>query len=254
MPATPSDLLIGNSNAMQRVLQQVQQVALTLAPVLIHGEKGAGKSVVARLIHQKSARCLRPFIQIHCTEKTEQLLERELFGLEGEVAPGNWSVETGCLAKARGGTIFFDEIAALAPATQVKILRLLEEHIYEPLGSMTPVSADVRMLAATRRPLELLAHSPTFRQDLYYRLAVFPIHIPPLREHKPDIPALAEHFIFQYAKKQGKLVKGILAPGKSQLMRHRWPGNVAELEACIEAAIHASLDGWVRFDPRVMSL
>ena len=250
MNATGINMLIGASNAMRRVLQQIEQVAPTPAPVLIHGEKGVGKTLVAELIHQESPRRNRSFVKVHCMDTPVDQFEHELFGFEGEAYSGNWNVGTGWLAKARGGTIFFDEITALAPATQIKLLRLLEDRVFEPPGSDTPVSADIRLLAATRRSQEQFAHSQTFRQDLYYRLTVFPIQVPPLREHKTDIPALAEYFIDRYARKHGVTVKGILAPGKSHLLRHRWPGNVRELEECIEMSILASTDGWLRIDCR----
>ena len=251
MSTTESHVLIGESNVLRKILQQIHQVAPTHAPVLIHGEAGVGKMLVAERIHQESTRRNRPFIKFRCLETPPELLERELFGFEGDTSTGYWNVGTGCLAKARGGTIYFDEIAALAPATQIKLLRLLEERVFEPPGSNTPVSADIRLLAATRRSPEQLIRSQTFRQNLFYRLAVFPITVPPLREHKSDIPALTEYFIAKYARLHGKTLKGILAPGKAQLMHYRWPGNVREFEECIERASLATTDGWLRIDYRV---
>ena len=250
MNLTGMHVLLGASNAMHKLRQQIQQVASTQAPVLIHGEKGVGKTLVAELIRQESPRRERPFVTFGCIETPSDLLERELFGFEGIDSFGAWNVEAGWVAKNRGGTILFDEIAALAPSTQIKLLRLLEDRAFEPLGSGTPVSADIRILAATRCPLEQLARSPTFRQDLYYRLTVFPVQVPPLRERKPDIPALVGQFIDKYARLHGRTVNGILAPGMAQLMRHRWPDNVRELEECIEKAILASADGWLRIDDR----
>jgi len=242
--------LIGASNALHKVWRQIQQVAATHAPVLICGEKGAGKTLAAELIQEGSTRRDQPFFKIHCSEMDADLLERELFGFEETAVSGNWQTGAGWAAKARNGTIYFDEIAALAPSTQVKLLRLLEDRVFEPLGSITPITSDVRILAATSRPLEQLVKRQSFRQDLFFRLNVFPIHVPPLREHKLDIPALVEHFISRYAQKYGKTIKGIVAPGKSQLMRHRWPGNVRELEECIEKAIAASTDEWIHIDTR----
>ena len=248
MSATGPSLLIGTTSAMRRILQQIQQVAPTPAPVMIHGEAGSGKTRVAEQIHQASARSNRPFIKFRCLDTPPELLERELFGFEGEACLGDWNVGNGWLAKARGGTIYFDEITALSAATQIKLLRLLEDRVFEPPGSMTPVAADIRLLAGLRGTPEQLAQNQTFRHDLYYRINVFPVQLPPLREHKPDIPALVDHFIEKYARLYGRTIKGILAPGKSQLMRHRWPGNVRELEECIEHAILASVDGWMRID------
>ena len=248
MNTTASNLLIGTSHALRAIRQQIQQVAHTAAPVLIHGEAGAGKTRVAEQIHQESARSSKPFIKIRCVATPAEVLERELFGFEQVDASGRWSVGTGWLVKARGGTIYFDEITALAASIQSKLLRLLEDHVFEPLGSIVPVSADVRILAGTRRTPEQLARSRTFQQNLYYRLTVFPMHMPPLCQHKTDIPALVEHFMAVYSRKHGKEIKGILAPGKAQLTLHRWPGNVRELEECLEQAILASADGWLRMD------
>ena len=249
MSVTDLKVLIGDSSMLRKITQQIQQVAPTPAPVLIYGEKGAGKTRVAELIHQQSARRHRPFIKFRCLEMSAERLEHELFGLEGDGVSGNWNVGAGWLATARGGTVFFDEIAALTPATQIKLLRLLEERVFEPSGSDMPVSADIRLLAATRRTPEQLIRSQTFRQNLFYRLNVFPIQVPPLREHRADIPALIEYFMDQAAVRQGKAIKGILAPGKAHLMQHRWPGNVLELEECIEQAVQASVDGWLRIAP-----
>lgn len=248
MNTVETNLLVGSSHAMRTIRQQIQQVAHTLAPVLIYGGPGAGKACVAEQIHQESGRNNRPFVRIRCMETPAEILERDLFGFERADASGNWSVGTGWLVKARGGTLYFDEIAALALSTQDKLLRLLEEHVFEPQGCIVPVSADVRILAGTRRTPEQLAHSRTFQQNLYYRLTVFPIQIPPLCQHKPDIPELAELFVATYARKYGKEIKGILAPGKAQLTLHRWPGNVRELQECIERAVQVSTDGWLRFD------
>jgi len=250
MSTTGMNVLVGASNAMRQIRQQIERVAPTRAPVLIHGEKGVGKTLVAELIHQTSSRRDRPFVTLHCLKTPSDLLARELFGAEGDAFAGDWNIGTGWLAKARGGTLYFDEIAALAPPTQIKLLQLLEDRVFEPPGSNTPVSADIRLLAATRNQPEQLFSSQTLRQDLYYRLTVFPIYVPPLRQRRLDIPALIAHFIDKYAKKYGMAIKGIMAPGKAQLMRYRWPGNVRELEECIEMSLLATTDGWLRIDDR----
>lgn len=239
-------LPIGDARAMRRVRQQIRQVARTDAPVLICGEPGSGKELVAKVIYQMSTRSDKPFVKVRCDEMSAELLERELFGHVRGAFAGARNAGTGSLETARGGTVFFDEIAALTPLTQSKLLRLLQEHEFEPLGSGTSVLADIRVLAATRRPLEELVRGGTFRLDLYYRLAVFPIQVPPLRKHRSDIPALVDYFITQHARLLSKTARGVSWSAMDVLKHHRWPGNVRELEACIEKALRASSDGWVR--------
>jgi len=248
MNTTGASLLVGTSYVTRKILQEARQVAPSPAPVLIRGEPGTGKSLVSELIHHESTRRDKPFIRLRCSEMSACLLERELFGHVRDVFPDAWNARYGSLENTRGGTIYFDEIAALAPATQIKLLQLLEEHTFEPLGSDKPVRADVRVLASTKHPLEKLVHSGAFRTDLFYRLAVFPIQLLPLRKHASDIPALIGHFITKYAQIHGKTIRGILAPGMTLLTQHRWPGNVRELEECIEKAILESTDGWLRID------
>ena len=241
-------MLIGNSRATRRVRRQIRQVAPSNAPVLIRGQQGTGKNLIARLIHDMSNRGDRPFITLRCDEVAVDILERTLFGYARGAFPGARNAGKGWLEKAHGGSIFLDEIAALAPSTQVKLLRLLQERVFEPVGSTTPIPVDIRLLAATQHPLEQRVRSGTFRGDLFYRLTVFPIQVQPLRKHKADIPALVDRFIARNARARGKTVP-VVSPEAMDLLKHyRWPGNVRELEACIAQAIRKSTDGWVHGD------
>lgn len=200
---------------------------------------------MAESIHTMSLRCDKPFIKFCCDEISADFLERKLFGHVRGAISGVRNAGTGCLETARGGTVYFDEVAALAPVTQIKLLRLLQEHEFEPLGIGASCLADVRVLATTRRPLEQLVRSGVFRTDLYYRLAVFPIQVPPLRKRPADIPALVNYFINQYARLLKKTTQGVSWLAMDLLKRHGWPGNVRELQECIEKAMQASTDGWV---------
>jgi Nif-specific regulatory protein len=242
MNSTGKSILIGTSNAVCRVLQQIRQVAPSDAPVLICGEKGSGRNLVAELIHQESNRRDRAFIKLRCCEMSANLLEQELFGHERGAIPGAVNGRKGWLETARGGTVFLDEIASLSPSVQIKLLRVLQEHEIERLGSSRALNVDIRFLAATQHPMEHLVRNQAFREDLWYRLTVFPIQIPPLRERKSDIPALVVHFLAKHAQTYGKTARNVSEPAMDLLVSHSWPGNVRELEECIERAILASDD------------
>ncbi len=235
--------LIGNSSALRSVLQQVQQVAPSSATVLIRGESGVGKELVAEAIHCNSPRASKPFVKINCAALPENIIESELFGHEKGAFTGAVAARKGRFEMAHNGTIFLDEIGDLSPATQIKLLRVLQEREFERLGSNQTVAVDVRVLAATNRSLEGLMRDGKFREDLYYRLNIFPIFIPPLRERKPDILPLADHFIGKYNQADHKQVQRICQTALDLLVNHHWPGNVRELENCMERAVLLATDG-----------
>jgi Nif-specific regulatory protein len=232
----PSNI-IGNSKAMQAVYDLIAQVSKSDATVLIRGESGVGKELVAHAIHYNSLRAPRPFIKVNCAALPETIIESELFGHERGAFTGAIAQRKGRFELAAGGTIFLDEIGDLSPTTQVKLLRVLQEKEFERVGGTSTIRADVRIVTATNRNLEDLVAEEAFRQDLYYRLNVFPIHVPPLRERKTDILLLADHFVVKYSKAGHKEVKRISTPTIDMLMSYHWPGNVRELENCIERAV-----------------
>jgi Nif-specific regulatory protein len=232
----PSNI-IGNSKAMQAVYDLIAQVSKSDATVLIRGESGVGKELVAHAIHYNSLRAPRPFIKVNCAALPETIIESELFGHERGAFTGAIAQRKGRFELAAGGTIFLDEIGDLSPTTQVKLLRVLQEKEFERVGGTSTIRADVRIVTATNRNLEDLVAEEAFRQDLYYRLNVFPIHVPPLRERKTDILLLADHFVGKYSKSGHKEVKRISTPTIDMLMSYHWPGNVRELENCIERAV-----------------
>lgn len=231
------DSIIGNSGAMAQVHQAVRQVAPSQASVMIRGESGTGKELVAHAIHFNSARSDQPFVKVNCAALPENLLESELFGHEKGAFTGAIKAKPGRFERADGGTLFLDEIGDLSPATQVKMLRVLQFKEFERLGATEPIRVDVRLVVATNRDLEDMVHKGKFRDDLYYRINVFPIYIPPLRERKDDIIQLADHFLLKYASQNGKSVTRISTPAINMLMSYHWPGNVRELENCIERAV-----------------
>jgi Nif-specific regulatory protein len=229
--------LVGTSNAMMSVLEQALQVAPTKTTVLIRGESGTGKELIAELIHRNSTRANSPFIKINCAALPEGLIEAELFGHERGAFTGAHARRKGRFEMANSGTIFLDEIGEISPATQTKLLRVLQEREFERVGGTETMRVEVRLIAATNKNLERAIAEGTFREDLYYRLNVFTIFVPPLRERKPDILLLADHFVEKYAREHNKTVKRISTPAIDMLMSYHWPGNVRELENCIERAV-----------------
>jgi len=237
----PSNI-VGNSKGMQIVYDLIAQVSKSDATVLIRGESGTGKELVAHAIHFNSLRASKPFIKVNCGALPESVVESELFGHEKGAFTGAIATRKGRFELAHGGTIFLDEIGDLSPTTQIKFLRVLQEKEFERVGGTQTIKTDVRVITATNRSLEELIEEGRFRQDLYYRLNVFPIHIPPLRERKTDIPLLADHFVEKYSKANHKTIRRVSTPAIDMLMSYHWPGNVRELENCIERAVVLSSD------------
>ena len=228
--------IVAGSAKMQEVLAIVERVAPTNSTVLLGGESGVGKDLIARVIHEKSRRASGPFIKINSTAIPENLLESELFGYEKGAFTGASSSKPGKFELADKGTLFLDEIGDVPPATQVKLLRVLQEREFERLGGTRTVKVDVRLVAATNRDLRAALEEGTFREDLYYRLNVVPIDIPPLREHKEDIPDLTNLFLRKYCGESGRPVTTISPEATNLLLSHHWPGNVRELQNIIERA------------------
>ncbi len=237
--------IIGNSNKMREVLQMISQVSFSSATVLIRGESGTGKELVANAIHYNSERHHKPFIKINCAAIPENLIESELFGHEKGAFTGASHLKKGKFEIADQGTIFLDEIGNMAPGAQVKLLRVLQEKEFERVGGYKPIKADVRIVAATNANLEEMVQQGRFRDDLYFRLNVFPIYIPSLRMRKTDIILLADHFLEKYRKEHGKEIKRITTPAIDMMMEYHWPGNVRELENCIERAVILCNEGAV---------
>jgi len=233
--------MIGESPRMKEVYQFLSRVAPTDATVLIHGESGTGKELAARAIHRSSPRSGKPFVTINCAAIPEGLLESELFGHEKGSFTGAIAQKKGRLEVAHGGVVFLDEIGEMAPLLQVKLLRALQEREFERVGGTRPISVDIRLIAATNRDLEEAVRAGTFRQDLYYRLNVVSLVMPPLRERREDIPMLAEYFVQKYTKKFKTRAKRIAAETISCLVNHEWPGNVRELENAMERALVLSV-------------
>jgi Nif-specific regulatory protein len=234
--------LVGNSEAMLGVFSLIGQVSHSDATVLIRGETGTGKDLVAHAIHYNSARSGGAFIKVNCAALPESIIESELFGHERGAFTGAIAARKGRFELADGGSIFLDEIGDLTPTTQVKLLRVLQEREFERVGGTATLRCDVRVIAATNRNLEELIAEGGFRSDLYYRLNVFPIHIPPLRVRKSDVLLLADYFVEKYARQNRKSIKRITTAAIDMLMSYHWPGNVRELENCIERAALVSSD------------
>jgi len=232
-----SEEIIGKSRAIQEVFRLIDRVAPTDSTVLILGESGTGKELVARAIHAKSRRREGPFVPVNCGAIPEELLESELFGYERGAFTGATRSKPGRFELAHGGTIFLDEIAEMSPKLQVKLLRILQERRVERLGSERAVPVDIRIIAATNKNLEKEVAEGRFREDLYFRLNVIPIQLPPLRERKEDIPILAEYFLARFCEREElppkKLSKGAL----QRLIEYHWPGNVRELENLMERLV-----------------
>ena len=229
--------IVGSSRAMQAVYEQVAQVAHASTTVLVRGESGTGKELVAHAIHYSSPRAKKPFVKVSCAALPESLIESELFGYEPGAFTDARAMKKGRFELAHGGTIFLDEIGELTPATQVKLLRVLQEREIERLGGVQAIKVNVRVIAATNKDLEASVKEGTFREDLYYRLNVYSIYMPPLRERKTDIPLLADHFVEKHAAAHAKDVRRIATSAIDMLMSYHWPGNVRELENCIERAV-----------------
>jgi DNA-binding NtrC family response regulator len=232
----PSNI-IGSSPPMQRVFEITDQVAPSKATVLITGESGTGKELVANAIHARSPRANGPFVKLHCAALAETLLESELFGHERGAFTGAMARKDGRFSIADGGTLFLDEIGEISPSVQVKLLRFLQEHEFERVGGTQTIKVDVRVIAATNRNLVEEVKAGRFREDLYYRLNVVTLDMPPLRERKTDIPALAKFFLDRYAKDNGKPIENFAPQTLELLMSYDWPGNVRELENAIERAV-----------------
>jgi len=235
--------ITGNSGAMREVYRAIHQVAGSDTTVLIRGESGTGKELVAHAIHYASPRAGGPFIKVNCAALSESLLESELFGHEKGAFTGAIQSRKGRIEEADGGTLFLDEIGDFSPATQVKLLGVLQDRRFERVGSNESRYSNVRVLCATNRDLETAVDSGDFRQDLYYRINVFPVFLPPLRERKDDILLLADHFVERYSGRMGKDVRRISTPAINMMVMYHWPGNVRELENCIERAVLLSTDG-----------
>jgi DNA-binding NtrC family response regulator len=229
--------IIGNSAAIRRVLAEVSRVARSDATILIRGESGTGKELVSRAIHLASPRATGPFLAVNCTSLPETLLESELFGHEKGAFTGAISRHLGRFELSDRGTIFLDEIGEISPSIQVKLLRVLETKSFQRLGGERDIKVDIRILTATNRNLESKVKDGSFREDLFYRLNVIAITIPPLRERREDILLLTEFFISKFNKKNNKSIKGITPVAKDLLLRHDWPGNVRELQNLIERAV-----------------
>jgi Nif-specific regulatory protein len=222
---------------MQRVYEAVAQVARTNTTVLIRGESGTGKELIAQAIHYNSLRAKKPFIKVSCAALPETLIESELFGYEKGAFTGAQDRRKGRFELAQGGTLFLDEIGDVHLPTQVKLLRVLQEREFERLGGTEVVKVNVRLVAATNKDMEQAIEQGTFREDLFYRLNVFAIFIPPLRERKPDVLLLADHFLQRFASEHGKDIRRISTPAIDMLTAYHWPGNVRELQNVIERAV-----------------
>jgi DNA-binding NtrC family response regulator len=230
--------IIGQSGGMQEVFRALEKVVNSNVTVLIQGESGTGKELIARAIHYHSpTRSNKPFVAVNCSALPESLLESELFGHEKGAFTGATGRRIGKFEVANGGSVFLDEIGLMTQATQAKVLRVLQEREIERVGGNELVKVDVRVISATNKDLEEAIKNGEFREDLYYRIAVFPIKLPPLRERKEDIPLLAAHFLDKYAKQESKEIEGIAPDALELLMAYNWPGNVRELENAIERAV-----------------
>jgi len=231
------DEIVGSSGALRKVLSLVSKVAPTDATVLIAGETGTGKELVARAIHRRSKRVLRPFIGVNCAGIPRDLIASELFGHEKGAFTDATQQRLGRFELANGGTLFLDEVGELPPETQIALLRVLQEHEFERVGGTRRIRADVRVIAATNRDLLAAISAGSFRSDLFYRLNVFPVEMPALRERKEDIPMLVEYFIDRYAQKAGRNITCVSKKTLEALQSYRWPGNIRELQNVIERSM-----------------
>jgi formate hydrogenlyase transcriptional activator len=229
--------IVGRTKPLREVLQQVEVVAPTDSIVLIYGETGTGKEAIARAIHDLSTRKSKAFVKLNCAALPTGLMESELFGHEKGAFTGAIAQRVGRFELANGGSVFLDEIGEIPLEVQPKLLRVLQEREFERLGSSKTLRTDARLIAATNRDLEAMVREQTFRQDLYYRLNVFPVRLPPLRERAEDIPLLVRHFVQQFARRMGKTIETIPSETMDTLVRYQWPGNIRELQNIIERAV-----------------
>jgi transcriptional regulator with PAS, ATPase and Fis domain len=241
-------IVIGNCRNMRKVFKLVERVADSDSTVLINGETGTGKGLIAKSIHQKSYRSKKPFVAINCGAIPENLLESELFGHVKGSFTGATSAKQGKFEAANGGTIFLDEIGDMSPDLQVKVLKVLEERQFEPVGGNKTVTVDVRIIAATHRDLEEEVQKGSFREDLFYRLFVIPIQLPPLRDRFADIPLLIDHFLNKLNTEKGTEVEGIADDAMQAIMFHNWPGNVRELANLMERLVVLTGEGIIELD------
>ncbi len=237
--------LLGMSPAMQAVLALIRQAGPGDANVLINGESGTGKELVAKALHYNSPRAEGPFVPVNCAAIPASLLESELFGHVKGAFTGAMKARRGLFREAEGGTLFLDEIGDMAPEHQAKLLRVIEDRAVRPVGSDEAMPMDMRLMAATNKDLVARIREGLFREDLYYRLAVIPIHLPPLRERREDIPLLADHFLRRAADTSGKEIRGFTPEAMAALLRHPWPGNVRELENVVERSVTLTVSGQI---------
>ena len=240
--------LIGKSDAMKKVVETIDQVAATKASILITGESGVGKEVVADVIHNLSDRKDKPFIKVHCAALSESLLESELFGHEKGSFTGAIAQKKGRFELADKGTIFLDEIGEINQALQIKLLRVIQEKTFERVGGEERIDVDIRIISATNKNLEKEVEAGNFREDLYYRLNVVNLHIPPLRERHEDIPLLMAYFLKEFADENGKTIDGIDTKAQTALFNYNWKGNIRELRNCIESAVVMTKSNIITYD------
>ena len=240
--------IVAKSGKMQRVLEMVTRIAKTDSTVYIHGESGTGKELIAKAIHLASTRKDRPFVALNCAALPETLLESELFGHEKGAFTGAIRSTKGLFTQAHDGSIFLDEIGDMPLSIQAKLLRVLQERQFYPVGSEKPMEVDVRVVVATQKDLEEAVKQGSFREDLFYRIHVIPIHLPPLRERKEDIPPLVEHFVKKLKQQMKREIEGLTPAAMQRLMLHDWPGNVRELENTIEYAVAMTQQDWITED------
>jgi Nif-specific regulatory protein len=229
--------IVGTSGPMRQVYEQIAQVARTNTTVLLRGESGTGKELIAHAIHYNSPRAKRPFVKVSCAALPDSLIESELFGYEKGAFTGAQSMKKGRFELAEGGTLFLDEIGELNLSTQVKLLRVLQEREFERLGGTETIRTNVRLITATNKNMEIATGDGTFREDLYYRMNVFTIFVPPLRDRKPDLLALADYYLEKFSREHGKSIRRISTPAIDMLMSYHWPGNVRELGNALERAV-----------------
>jgi DNA-binding NtrC family response regulator len=240
--------ILGKSKKMQEIYRIIAKVALTDSTVLIYGQSGTGKELIARAIHFNSSRQEKQFVPVDCAVLSENLLESELFGHVRGSFTGAVSTKPGLFEVADGGTVFLDEVGNISLAIQAKLLRVLQEREFTPVGGTKAKKVDIRLIAATNKDLEKMIKEETFREDLYYRLNIVPIHLPPLKERQEDIPILSAHFLRKYGEEMGKMIKGFTPEAMEKLMKYPWPGNVRELENLIERTVVMIEDEMVRVE------